>query len=343
MASQKPTFSLFVSIAACILSYFIEPYIGYQSVGLILMLPILMASFSGEIKVVILTGTLSALAWNFFFIPPKFHFSISRTEDKIMILTYFIVSIIMAVLASRIHKNKLVIESERLYRALFDSVSHELKTPLTAIMGSASAIISTEVSKESLKILLEEISTASLRLENVINNLLDMSRIKSGALIPKKEVIEMSSFFEEFLARHQDLLKNIKVLVKKNPDELFVIGDEGLLENVFLNIFRNCIRHGGKVTEIEINSSVIGSQISIDINDNGSGVPDEKLNLLFESFFSTNKANGLGLGLSISRAFIESQGGTISAKNLKLPGGFSITIKLPLFNLSESNYKNANQ
>jgi two-component system sensor histidine kinase KdpD len=325
-----------------LMCFVIEPYIGYQSVGLFLMLNILIASFTGKTKVVLFTGGLSALAWNFFFITPRYHFSVSSTQDRVMILTYFIVSLIMAIIASRIHNHKQIIESERLYRAIFDSVSHELKTPLTAMVGSASAISMENLDAETQKILIYEIMEAGQRLNLVINNLLDMSRIRSGLLKPKKEVIEMNTFVSEFVDRHQSRMQNMKISFEPSEKESYILADEGLLENIFFNLFKNSQKHGGVHPKLEIKISMRNNLLEISLRDFGLGVKDADLDKIFDPFFSSEKSEGLGLGLSIAKAFVEALDGKIQTVNLEKHSGFIVAIRFPVFDLKKSGFVDVN-
>ncbi len=339
-------------------SYWLEPYIGYQSVGLILLLPIFIAAFTAQMKFVLGVGFISALIWDFFFIPPKFHLSISGTQDRMMILTYFTASMIMSVIAKKFQHEQRLIESERLYRALLDSVSHDLRTPLTIILGSACVLNQEEVSKElssSSKHLISDLISASHRLSDVINNLLDMSRIKSGVLRPKKDIIDIALFLEDFLKRHQEDLNQISFQIESTIEGLYILGDEGLLESVFLKIFENTIKYGGSSNKVIIHFYLDGDLVNIKIKDCGPGIPPNKLNHLFSPFNSDSNSNsnstqnigysyldltgggsGLGLGLFISKSFIEAQGGKMFAENNREGKGLIITIEFPRYKKSHT-------
>lgn len=249
----------------------------------------------------------------------------------------------MALIASRIHNHKKIIESEKLYRAIFDSVSHELKTPLTAIIGSASAISMNNLDVETKKVLMNEIIDSGQRLNLVINNLLDMSRIRSGLLCPKNEVIEMNTFISEFIDRHQSRMQNMAINFEPSVKEFYILADEGLLENIFFNLFKNSEKHGGVHPRLEIKLLEKDEHLEISLRDFGFGVKDADLEKIFDPFFSSAKSDGLGLGLSIAKAFVEALNGQIQTVNLQRHAGFIVVLRFPIFDLKKSGFVNANQ
>ncbi|HEY6063303.1 MAG TPA: DUF4118 domain-containing protein, partial [Chitinophagaceae bacterium] len=183
---------LFIS-AAC---YFFSDSLGYKVVAFILLLTVSLIATVFDILPVLITALLSALVWNFFFIPPRFTFRISSAEDGFLFLMYFVIAFINAVLTNRIRKiEKQAMEKEekantvKLYNTLLNSLSHELKTPIATIIGATDNLLAgpSKLSDENRNELVAGISVAALRLNQQVENLLSMSRLESGFVQIKKD------------------------------------------------------------------------------------------------------------------------------------------------------------
>src|SRR6476646_8901770 len=174
--------------------WLLTPLTGYGAISLIYLLGVLLAGMILSRGPVLLVAALSALSWNFLFIPPLFTFHIEKIEDALTFATYFIVAITIGSLTAQLKAREhlaaqvqLAQESERLRKTLLDCVSHELKTPLAAI-GAASHELSRQTAhvqnSQMLKELASEIRDGSRRLNRVVDNLLDMNRLESGVIRP---------------------------------------------------------------------------------------------------------------------------------------------------------------
>ena len=186
---------LLVCVVSC-LCYLLSPYIGYRVVALILLVTVSLVAMFFDIFPVLLSALLSALIWNFFFIPPKFTFSIGSTEDALMFLMYFVIATVNGVLTYKIRLMKKEAQQReekenaiKLYNTLFNSLSHELQTPISTIIGATDTLKEneTKLSGENKNALVNEISIASLRLNEQVANLLNISRLESGYLKLKKD------------------------------------------------------------------------------------------------------------------------------------------------------------
>ncbi|QHT71746.1 PAS domain-containing sensor histidine kinase [Rhodocytophaga rosea] len=178
------------------LSFTLSDLIGYRVVALLLMMSVSLLAMFFDITAVLLAALLSAFIWDFFFIPPRFTFSIGQTEDRLMLLMYFVISLLNAVLTFKIRQvqkqARLKEEKEKslqLYDTLITSLSHQLKTPIATIIGASDNLLSREVniSDNNKELLVEEISLAALRLNQQVSNLLSISRIQSGFVRPHKD------------------------------------------------------------------------------------------------------------------------------------------------------------
>ena len=224
-------------------------------------------------------------------------------------------------------------ESEKLYKTLFESLSHELKTPISAILGSSGLLLElpSENKFEMKKELYSEIYTASLRLNRLVENLLDMARLDSGKLVPHFKHCDIHDIVNSVLDQFKTEMDTHQIVVNIPDDLPEVYVDHVLIEQVIKNIFQNELIYTPKDSKIEIQALHDEKNASIIISDNGKGIPESELENIFEKFYRINSkiAGGTGLGLSIAKGIIEAMHGTISAEN-KLTGGLKFIIKLPL-------------
>lgn len=220
----------------------------------------------------------------------------------------------------------LLAQSEHLQRSLLDSVSHELKTPLAVIQASLEAL--TELKNPYV----EEINTASLRLQRVVNHLLQMTRIESAAIQPKLEwclagdvISQACDIVGESLAKHP--------LTITVPPELPAMKlDSMLLAQALANVLHNATAYTPEGTPLEITASLTTSkELRVIISDQGPGLPNGSEEQVFDKFFRAPQtpAGGTGLGLSISRAFMRAMGGEVTARN-RPEGGVSFAFTLPV-------------
>lgn len=220
-------------------------------------------------------------------------------------------------------------ESEKLYKNLFSSISHELKTPISAILG-ASALLSKNTGSESDRKLISEINIASDRLNKLVENLLDITRIESGRIEINKQWCDVQDIINSSLHQLESQLhgKNVKIRIAKNIQLIFA--DFVLVEQAVKNIVLNAALYTPAETTIEINVRKDTDSDEIIISDNGPGIAEEHLEKIFDKFYrgDNQKTGGTGLGLAIAKGFIEAHNGTITVRN-KIEGGAQFIISLP--------------
>jgi K+-sensing histidine kinase KdpD len=230
-------------------------------------------------------------------------------------------------------QNLLIADSEKLYKTLFDSVSHELKTPITTILGAISSFRDDKIidNKPIFFKLINEANIAAERLKRLVENLLDMTRLESGTLKLKKEWHSISDLLNSVIhrIRIEDVDHKINCQIKEN------IGlgnfDYPLLEQALVNIIHNSIEYTPSHSTINIIVESRNDKTIISISDNGVGFPEGELENIFKKFYRIpgTKTGGTGLGLSIAKGFIEAHRGTITANNRK-NGGAEFIISLPI-------------
>ncbi len=473
--------------AAALILFPLSAYIGYQTVAMILLLTVaLLPLFFGPGPVLLAAG-LSAIIWNFFFIPPTFTFNISNVEDVLMFAMYFIIATVTSILTTRIRAREyavrqrekravalynlanelsasrsvedvlvttvkniklifdaecalllsdskgalfntcsndnlltlnpkelsvatwsfangkkagrftntlpsaegqyypllsprkifgvaavmfnnrndlkideetllgsfisqagvaierellnentkraiLIEESEKLYKNLFNSISHELKTPLAAIMSISNYLLENNDTKTSdtNKQMLEDISTASTRLNRLVENLLDMTRIESGRMELNLKWFDVRDLINSTLNSLNTELSAHNIHMEIPHDTKPAKIDFVLMEQVIKNILINSYVYTPPGTDIYIKAFTNKDKLVISISDNGPGVPEEHLEHIFDKFYrvKSRHTGGTGLGLSISKGFVEAHNGSITVRN-KQNGGIEFKIEIP--------------
>lgn len=481
-------YALWSLIFAGFVGYSIESLLGYRSVGFIFLLAVIFIGMFGSLGAVSLAALLSAVMWNYFFIPPRFTFSISASEDLLMCLAFFVVAVITGFLTNRIkfhervirereertnilyevlqdiaaatekteflnkvlertgtilngncavilknssgsldfseaksysirleekdravaqwsfekgkpagwstdtlaearalflplvgtkevvgvfvfqpirkinrmdpekenllisivsqlgvsierhflmkrlNENQRLKDSEELHQTLLNSISHEMRTPLTAIMGSAYAIENEDSvsDKNRIKSLAQEIQESGDRLNRVIENLLDMSRLNSGVLSLKLDWHDFADIVNSSLKKLEKSLRNHSVKLNLSDELILAKVDHRLLEHAISNILLNATLYTPANSTIQVNLRKDSSFIYLDIRDQGAGIPQESLEKIFDKFYRVpgSPTGGTGLGLSIVKSIVELHRGEIQVGNCT-PSGTSFLLKFP--------------
>ncbi len=221
-------------------------------------------------------------------------------------------------------------ESDRLYKTLFNSISHELRIPVATIMGASDSILHSSNSGNIQSALCHEIFTASLRLNRLIENLLNMSRLESGHISVRLDWYDINDLINKVTEDLTDELKPFSLIVTIPEDMPLVKIDFGLLEQVLYNLLINSTQYAPVASEIEFNTLYKKGELIIEVIDKGPGFPETEIKNIFKKFFRVNgsKTGGLGLGLSIAKGFVEAHNGTIEVVNCEKTGA-KFTIKIP--------------
>jgi signal transduction histidine kinase len=228
-------------------------------------------------------------------------------------------------------------ESDAARRRLLADVSHELKTPLTAIRGYVETLSMAEMSLDAatrdryLRIVDEE----TRKLERLVGDLLDVSRLEGGGTRLDLEPVQLGAIFQAVLDRQRQAMVDKGITIETNvaPPAADVRADRDRLEQVVQNLAANAVRHtppGGKVT---LSTAREGNRVHIRVQDTGPGIPEEHLSRVFDRFYkvqyarTTGDAAGSGLGLSIVKAIVERHGGRVTASNAE-EGGAVFDVEL---------------
>jgi two-component system sensor histidine kinase KdpD len=223
--------------------------------------------------------------------------------------------------------------SERLHKTLLNSISHELRTPLATITGASTSLLemNTAADTERRALLIDDIHDAAQRLNRLVRNLLDMTRLESGMLNLNLEWCDVADLVHVVLRNLKKELAAHAARLELAPDLPLVRLDFVLMEQALANILLNAAQHTPAATTITLRAAAAGKELAFVIEDEGPGFPPEALDHIFEKFYRLPKTQtgGTGLGLSIARGFVEAHGGTISAEN-RLEKGARFIIRLPI-------------
>lgn len=323
--------------------FLLSGIIGYRITAFVLFVAVSIIAMLFDIFPVIIAALLSALIWNFFFIPPRFTFHISSTEDIILFLMYFVIASVNGVLTYKIRQlTKIAGEEEKkantvkLYNTLLNSLSHELRTPISTIIGASDNILNdkNKLSEENKRELISEISQASLRLNRQVENLLNMSRLESGFIQAKKDWCDVQELIHSTTNQLDDVLKEHKINIgfaDKLP--LFKV-DFGLLQQVLTNLIGNAAIYTPKGSHIKIYAGVkkenSSEMLVLKVEDDGPGLPVKESEKIFEKFYrlKNSRTGGTGLGLSIAKGFVEAHNGIIKLTEGSM-GGANFLIEIP--------------
>lgn len=231
---------------------------------------------------------------------------------------------------------KLVAETDRLRSSLLTSISHDLKTPLASILGSASTLrdYRAALNEETQTGLVATIIEESERLNRFIANLLDMTKLESGAITPNFALCDLSEIVDVALNRAAKILGRHKVDVRLAEGLPMLKLDAVLFEQILFNLLDNAAKYAIEETTVSLQTWRDGAWVCLQILDEGAGIAAQDIGLVFEKFYRARKGDrvraGTGLGLAISRGFVEAMGGTIDAGNRSDRSGAVFTLKLPV-------------
>jgi two-component system sensor histidine kinase KdpD len=239
-------------------------------------------------------------------------------------------------LVADVDRAKLAAEADRLRSALLTSISHDLKTPLAGILGAAGTLgdYSKSLRETDRAELISTIIDEAERLNRFIANLLDMTRIESGATEPNASLHYVGDIVGSALRRATKILAQHETEIDIPADLPMLKIDPVLFEQVLFNLLDNSAKYAPHGSKIRVQSWSDGAAVHLQVLDEGPGIPPADLERVFDTFYRVRKTDhvlaGTGLGLSICRGFIEAMGGTISAENRTDRSGSVFTIRMPV-------------
>ena len=332
-----------------LICYLFIDIIGYHVVALILLLAVSILAMFLDIYPIVTVAILSALIWNFLFIQPKATFNISTSQDALLFLMYFVIAVMNAVFTSKIRKVENLARQRKdrektlqLYNTLFNSLSHELKTPISTIIGAVDTlkINSAKLSRENTQELFTEIDIAGNRLHRQVENLLSMSRLESEFLKLQLDWYDIKEIVHSVIQKNKtEAIGHIVTFDSMEDLPLFKV-DGILIEQVLHNIVHNALQYTPPGSHVKLTAVYVHKRVKLTVADNGPGFPEDKLEQVFDKFFRLpqSAAGGTGLGLSIAKGFVQAHNGSIKIENLPEKGA-KFTIVIPAEITSVSTYE----
>ena len=238
-------------------------------------------------------------------------------------------------LVEDLDRAKLLTETDRLRQALLTSISHDLRTPLASVLGAASTLRDLDGALDgAAKVdLLGTVIDEAERLNRFIANLLDMTRLEAGAVAPNLGEYDIGEIVETALRRAGKILTGHRVEVENAPDLPPLDLDAVLFEQALFNLLDNAAKYAPEGTTIRVQSWQEGQTIRLQVLDEGGGIPADDVERIFDKFYRVRKGDhvraGTGLGLVISRGFVEAMGGTLTASNRTDRQGAVFTLSFP--------------
>jgi two-component system sensor histidine kinase KdpD len=234
----------------------------------------------------------------------------------------------VALAIDRIH-----LRSDRFSKTLLNSISHELRTPLSTITGASSGLEdpATAANTNTRNILLGDIRSAAARLNRLVENLLDMSRLESGAVTLSADWCDVHDLFNAVLNDLHAELQSHKIVVAVQPDMPLIKADTVLIEQAIANIVLNAAQYTPENTTIFLRAYAEADVVVVTVEDEGPGFAPESIRRIFDKFYRAPgaKSGGTGLGLSIVKGFVEAHGGIVEAQN-RPEAGARFAIRLPV-------------
>ncbi len=322
--------------------WLLEPWAGYRSAALLYLLAVVGAAFRLTRWPVLAMAAVGALLWDFFFIPPRYGFHMQDPTDAMMFATLFIVALALGHFTTRLRLREKELQtaevlqaSERLRRTLLDSVSHELKTPLAA-MQAATDGLQRDPSQHDRYV--PELHDALRRLRRTVDNLLNMTRLESGAIKPFLEWCDIGELCDAAIDLTGHALAGHE-LQRRVPEDLPIVKiDQALIEQALANLLLNAAMHTPSGTEVILRADVSGGQLTLAVLDRGPGLPQGDVSRLFQKFSRGERAptGGSGLGLAIARGFARAHGGDATASR-RPDGGAEFRLTLPVQTLGPAS------
>ncbi len=337
--SKQYLVSIAIIVAVAALCFAFSDFMGYRVAALVLLVTVSLLAITFDILPVLLSSALSAFIWDFFFIPPRFTIHVDTTEDTIFLIMYFIIATVSGVLTYKIRQVEKQAQlkeekanSVKLYNTILNSLSHELRTPIAVIIGATDNLqTNLYLTKENQEQLIAEISKASLRLNQQVENLLNISRLQSGHIQPKYDWCDVVELIYQVVKSVEENNRSRKINISIKPDLPLCSLDKGMLEQIIYNLLNNAAIHTPVGSRIEISATCPVDVLEITIKDSGKGFIDVNPKDVFNKFSrdSKSKTAGSGLGLSIVEGFTEALSGSVELQKSE-SGGAKFNIAIPV-------------
>ena len=356
--------ALAVSALAALLAAAAERWLGLSDLSLVFMLAVVLVATRSSTGPALLTAVLCFLAYNFFFIEPRYTLYINARDGVATVLLFLAAALLAGRLASRLamqvqalresqrqmlerqaqaqqlaedlQAERVAGETERLRNALLSSVSHDLRTPLASIIGAAGSLDSygDAMDAQDRHALLDTVRSEGERLDRYIQNLLDMTRLGHGTLPLNRDWIGVDELIGSAVGRLRRYQPGTRFTVSVDPGLGPIWVHPALVEQALFNVIENAAKFSPDDEAVAIDARRVGERLRIDVVDRGPGIPEDERARIFDMFYSVERGDrgrhGTGLGLAICQGMVGAHGGRVEALPNPAGAGTLIAVTLPM-------------
>lgn len=334
-------------LTATVISYLIMFFGGFtNNIGMVyIMAVVLISRFSNGYIPGLAGSFISIICVNYLFTYPYMEFKLSGIGYSITFITLLVISTITSATTTHLkqqskilsERDKLLMEAEKetMRANLLRAISHDLRTPLTGIIGASSAYLDNEstMAEEERSHLISNIREDANWLLNMVENLLSVTRIRDTGAHVTKQLEPLEEVVSEALQRFRKRLPNATVHVSVPDDLIMVPMDATLIEQVIINLLENAVYHSNSTEPINLIVSVEDGYASFKVSDQGVGLPADRISTLFDGYTSLPNSSydshkGMGIGLSICKTIVVAHNGTIFVSNKEHGAVFTFTLPL---------------
>jgi two-component system sensor histidine kinase KdpD len=315
----------------------VASFAGAHAAAFVTVLPVgvlaIVARFG--IAPAVFTAVAGVLVWDFVFVPPPLTLSMPGFKDGLTLVVMIAVAAVAGVLAQQLRRQvqqaSRQAEVEGIRNALLSSLSHDLRTPLTALVGAGTALLEDRLDPRERREFSRMVADEAARLNHLVGNLLELTRLESGSLRTKTAPQAIDEIIGAALVRLERRLTGRRVTTDVPEDVPLVPFDPVLIDQVLLNLLENILRYTPEASPIDIRVRSLAHDIVVEVADRGPGVPAGDEERVFEKLYRSPLVKGdggVGLGLTICRAIVTAHGGEIGLEN-RPGGGVVVSFTLP--------------
>lgn len=320
--------AIIILIVMSVISYVFRTHLDITNIALLHIIPVVIVAIHGNIKATIFITFLSVIFLNFLYIPPIYSFKVNNELYLWSFVIFAIVGWIITIQAKNLYAQT---KQNEMRESLLNIISHDLRTPLSTILGTTNLLLSNStLDEKSKKNLLEDISHASIRMKRLITNILDSTRLSNKEVNLKLDWCDFEDIvgvaLEEFSDKQKDELLDIKI-----EDFRLFWGDNTLLKQLIINLLDNAFKYSINNTKVSLHIISLESSLKIEIFNQSSHIDEKKLKNIFDKFYrfeDSNDISGSGIGLAICKSIVTLHSGDIKASAMS--NGIFIEVKLPI-------------
>jgi K+-sensing histidine kinase KdpD len=314
----------------------LQSFVDVGTVTIIYLIAVMFAAIHGGFAPALATAVAATGAAAFFFYAPIYDFRVYNPIHLIDLVLFLVVAVVTGKLGADARKARIREQADALREALIGSVSHELRSPLSSVLGAASILARAPEVKASTRLLplVQGIEEEADRLNGHIQNLLDSTRISSAGITPSNEWVDPGDIVNAALDRKQRLLTGHRLRVAIEDDLPLVHVDPGLIERALGHLIENAVKYSPPDSLIEVTAERRGEEVRLAVRDNGVGLLREEQERIWERFYRSprlrERVGGSGLGLWIAQALVAACNGRAEASSAGAGRGSTLALRLPV-------------